>query len=356
MRTAVPRLGLFGLMLSSLAVCGFGPPRIGDDFAVPDFEVQPAQLRQIESARIPPLSARAALIVDFASGQVLYQLRPHLRLAPASTTKIMTALLTLEGGSLDTVVTVSPEAAAEVGTSMNLVAGEQLTVHDLLYGLLLPSGNDAALALAEHDAGSVGSFVKRMNDRAKQLGLADTHFVTPDGLDAPGHLMSATDLAHLARFALRSQHLFDDIVDTPHEGIPAAPGHPAFDLTNLNQLLTTYPGADGVKTGTTPAAGQVLVGSATRRGHRLLMVVMASGDRYVDARLLLDHGFTDHIWLRPDLFFPFGLPLLVRDTSDALLPAWQAPQAHAFLDPAALTAVFTVAGHGVLSVPLEPID
>src|SRR5207249_3772099 len=142
------------------------------------------------------------------------------------------------------------------GTRMGLQAGQRFTVRELLYGLLLPSGNDAAVALAQQGAPSMEAFVERMNARAKELGLAATHFVNPHGLDDPAHLSSAYDLAQMARFALRNEPVFDQYVTLAHYVIPAAPGHPEIALDNLNQLLGNYAGADGVKTGTTAAAGQ----------------------------------------------------------------------------------------------------
>ncbi|MFI5268444.1 MAG: D-alanyl-D-alanine carboxypeptidase family protein [Chloroflexota bacterium] len=338
-----------------LVLCAFGPPRLGDRLTVPSLEVQPAQLRAIKRAAMPPLSAKSAILLDFASGQVLFGKAIHQRLPPASTTKIMTALLTLEQSQLPAEATISPLAAGQIGTRMGLDAGERFTVHDLLYGLLLPSGNDAAVALAQQDAPTVQAFVARMNAKAKELGLADTHFVNPHGLDDPAHLSSANDLAQLARYALRTEPLFDQYVSTAHFTIAAGPGHPAFDLTNLNQLLGSYRGSDGVKTGTTPAAGQVLVGSATRSGHRLLVVLMASDDRYADAGAMLDKGFASEVWLRPDRFFPYALPAVVRDTAEAVLPSWEASQVQAFLDPDLASATFALAGRELLKVPLEAL-
>ena len=343
------------LALLPLLLCAFGPPRVGDRLGLPMFEVQAAQLRTIRATAMPPLRARAAILMDFASGKVLFEKAAHQRLAPASTTKMMTALLTFESGQLQAEATVSALAAGQLGTRMGLQAGQRFAVHDLLYGLLLPSGNDAAVALAEHGARTVQAFVDRMNARGKELGLAETTFVNAHGLDDPRHLSSAYDLAQLARFALRDEPLFDQYVSRAHHSIPAGPGHPEVALDNLNQLLGSYPGADGVKTGTTAAAGESLVGSATRSGHRLLMVVLGSTDRYADARNVLDSSFAGSVWLRPDVFLPYALPVLVRDTAEAVLPAWQAPQVQAFLDADDLSATFTVVGRELLKTPLEPL-
>ena len=338
-----------------LMLCGFGPPRIGDQLALPAFEVQSADLRSVRQARMPALTAKSAILLDFASGRVLYSKAVHQKLSPASTTKMMTALLTLEQGQLQSEVTVSPLAAGQIGTRMGLQAGQRFAVRDLLFGLFLPSGNDAAVALAEHDGPSLQGFVDRLNTRARELGLADSHFMNPHGLDAPTHLSSAYDLSRLARYALRSQPLFDQYVSTEQHTIPPGPGHPAFDLTNTNQLLGKYAGADGVKTGTTPAAAEVLVSSVTRDDHRLLAVVMGSTDRYADSRAMMDNGFASFTWLRPDTFFPYALPMIVRDTADVVLPVWQAGQVRAFLDADDMTATFSLAGKDVLAVPLEAL-
>ena len=338
--------------LLALLLCAFGPPRVGAGLSAPTMEVQPAQLQAMRGLAVPPLSARSAILIDVDSGKVLFGKAIHLRLPPASTTKMMTALLTIEHGQLDTVVTVSPLAAGQIGTRMGLDAGEQLSERELLYGLLLPSGNDAAMALAQQQAPSVQAFVDMMNAKAKELGMVDTHFMNPHGLDDPAHLSSAADLATLARYALRSEPLFDEYVATMHHVVLAAATHPAFDLTNLDKLLGSYPGADGVKTGTTPAAGQVLVGSATRAGHRLLAVVMSSQDRYADARAVLDSGFAGTVWLRPDRFFPFPPPVALASLPQAPLPAWWAPQVRAFVDPDSGKATFSLGGTDVLTAPL----
>ncbi len=335
----------------SLLLCGFGSPALADTAQLPDFRLQSNQLKAIDAASAPPVRAVADVLIDDASRQVLLDKQSHLRWPPASTAKIMTALLTLESGGLDALVTVSPVAAAEEGTRMGLDAGEVLNVRQLLYGLLLPSGNDAAIALAERD-GPSAAFVGRMNERAQQLGLADTHFVNPDGLDDDQQVTSASDLARLAHYALSSQPLFAAIVKTSHQVIPAEAGHPAFDLTNLNQLLGTYLGADGVKTGTTPAAGQNLVASATRDGHRLLAVVLGSDDRYSDAMALLDHGFSSYAWWQPALGYQAQLVSLTP-TAPAPLFAWQTSQVRTFADPDALTATFTLFGQPLASVPMR---
>lgn len=337
----------------ALLFCGFGQPRISDGFQLPDFEIQSRQMQGIRQATMPPVTARAALLMDFASNRVLYDKASDQPLPPASTSKIMTALLTLEQGGLDDQTTVSERAAAEPGTRMELDAGERLTVRELLYGLLLPSGNDAALTLAERNAGSIQAFVDRMNARAQALGLKNTHYADPDGINDASDRMSAYDVSQLARFTLNTQPLFSQIVRTAHYTIPAEPGHPAFDLTNLNQLLGSYPGADGVKTGTTPGAGENLVGSATQKGHRLMAVVYNSQDRYADARKILDTGFSTWFWFRPDQYFPFSVPFTVANSGDVLLPAWERSQVNVFIDPDASVAHFDLVEHEFATAPVQ---
>jgi serine-type D-Ala-D-Ala carboxypeptidase (penicillin-binding protein 5/6) len=176
------------------------------------------------------------------------------------------------------------------GATMGLQPGERLTVAELLRGLLIPSGNDAATALARHSAGSVEAFVAQMNQRAAQLGLTQTHFVNPHGLDEPGHLTSATDLLTITRQVL-TYPLVQEIVATS-EAVVA--GHP---LRNTNEFLVTDPRVDGVKTGTSDAAGQCLIASFVQNGHRILLIVLGSQDRYTDARALYAHYQTHYQWV-----------------------------------------------------------
>jgi serine-type D-Ala-D-Ala carboxypeptidase (penicillin-binding protein 5/6) len=243
----------------------------------------------------PPVSAGQLAIVDDASGLLLYGSAAHAREAPASTTKIAAAIVTLEhASSLETSVRISingPAMAAADGSSiMGLTPGERLSLHTLLVGLLLPSGNDAAEQLAISVAESRGQFIDWMNSVASdELGLQDTHFVNPSGLDADGHYSSAYDLAQLARRAMR-EDVFREIVATPEVRAES------YVLTGHNPLIGAYKGADGVKTGSTDAAGHVLVGSATRNGHRVYAVVMHSDDIEADAAALLDWAWQEFAW------------------------------------------------------------
>lgn len=273
----------------------------------------------------PPLSASEALLADSDTNQVLVAVNPDNPRPMASITKLMTALLALERSGLADRVVISPGAL--VGeSSMGLQAGEVVTVEDLLWGLLLNSGNDAAMALAEHVAGSVPEFVAMMNARAAELGLTSTRFANPHGMDAPEHSSSAYDLWRLAEAAL-THPKFVEIVATQSW---TAAGH---SLWNRNELLGSYPGADGVKTGTTDLAGESLVASATRDGHRAVAVILGSSDRYADARALLDFYFSVFQWTQAPQ--PSGPTAWVRDQQkrplritapdapDLFLPAWQ---------------------------------
>jgi D-alanyl-D-alanine carboxypeptidase (penicillin-binding protein 5/6) len=242
----------------------------------------------------PEIGAKAAIVVEYPSGRVLYSKSAHERRAPASTTKILTAILALEYGKLDDIVTVVPDDLVGEST-MGLVNGEKQTMRELLYGMLLPSGNDAAMAIAR-TLGSrvvageialqppVARFAEMMNVRVSQLGLADSHFMNPSGLDADRHYSSAYDLASLTWYALHIPEFNEIVAQHAHDG-------PDHSFLNTNELLTRYEGADGVKTGLTDNAGLCLVGSATRDGHRLISVVLNAPRWYNDTAAILDYSY-----------------------------------------------------------------
>ena len=238
----------------------------------------------------PKITGRSAAVIDLPCGAVLYGLNEHARFAPASTTKIATALVAVERANLDATVDVRVNsgllAASTASTVMGLEPGMRLSLRDLLYGLLLVSGNDAAIAIGDQVAGSTQAFVAMMNAKVQQLGLADTHFVNPHGLDEPGHYSSAYDMALLGR-ALVGQTELATIVRTKRY-------RPAWDgpeLANGNELLDRYPGAIGVKIGYTEKADQTIVAAAERDGRTIIVSVLASWDRYADAMALLDWAF-----------------------------------------------------------------
>lgn len=217
-------------------------------------------------------------------GRVLYEKNADEFLPIASTTKIMTAMVVLETCGLSEKVVIPPECADVEGSGMGLTPGETLSVEDLLCGLMLQSGNDAAVALAIHAAGSVEAFADRMNERAAALGLTKTHYVNPHGLDAEGQGSTARELAVIAQAAMENE-TFRRIVSTERKTI----GDQTY--VNHNRLLRTYPGAVGVKTGYTMAAGRILVSCAERSGMSLLCVTIDDADDWNDHTALLDWGF-----------------------------------------------------------------
>ncbi|KLU63455.1 D-alanyl-D-alanine carboxypeptidase DacB precursor [Peptococcaceae bacterium CEB3] len=236
------------------------------------------------------LSADAAVLMDAETGDVLYAKNTHKRRAPASTTKIMTAILGLELGKPDEIVTVSAKAAQVGEATLHLDPGEKLTLDELITGALVKSGNDACVAIAEQIAGSEAEFVRLMNEKALLLGATDTHFTNPNGLPDKNHYSSAYDLALMARYGLRIP-AFAAITRLKETEIHFLQPDVIMDLRNTNKLLWNYPYADGVKTGTTNAAGKCLVASATKEGRRLVAVVLNAPDRFGDARKLLEWGF-----------------------------------------------------------------
>ena len=205
--------------------------------------------------------------MDVKSGRVLYKKNENVINSIASTTKIMTAIVAIENGDLKSPVKISKRAANIGGSTIDLKTSETLTLRELLYGMLLASGNDAAIAVAEHIGGSVDGFVTMMNQKAEDLGLKSTGFRNPHGLDADGHHSTAYELACLAKYAL-SNPVFSEIVKTSKANIPSR------FLHNTNNLLDSYPGADGVKTGYTGKAGRCLVASATKGDLRIISVVL----------------------------------------------------------------------------------
>ncbi len=244
------------------------------------------------SAQPPEIRAQAAVLADLETGQVLFAHKPNERRPIASLTKIMTAMLVTERTEPTDVVTVSDVAASgrPAGiSSLGLVPGERIRVNELLYALLLQSANDAAVALAEHVSGSVDAFVDDMNTRAERLGLSNTMFASPNGLDDDGY-SSASDLVRLTRAAYRSRG-FASVVATRFHTVNSLDEPPRV-VQNRNVLLWLYPGAIGVKTGFTSAAGFCVVAAAEREGMRLIAVVLGEpSEPFSEAAALLNYGF-----------------------------------------------------------------
>jgi serine-type D-Ala-D-Ala carboxypeptidase (penicillin-binding protein 5/6) len=240
----------------------------------------------------PKVEASSGILVDATTGTILWERDPHAARPPASTTKVLSTMVALENFAPDRLVSIGADALHQAGdeTVMGLRAGQQLTVRELLDGMLTVSANDAATALAVDTVG-MASFVATMNRQLAALGLHDSHFVTSVGLDDPQQYASAYDLAAIAAVDADTFSVFTQIVSQTEIDLPASAQHPEFDLGNLNRLLRIYPAADGVKPGYTGDAGACLIGMAERDGHRLISVVMNAPQLYTDSRALLDWGF-----------------------------------------------------------------
>lgn len=281
-----------------------------------------------------PLTSRAALLMEKTTGQILFAQNEHEKLEPASVTKIMTLLLTMDAidsGALayDDVVTVSANAAGMGGSQVFLAEGEQITVEELLKCVCVSSGNDAAVALAEKVAGVTELFVEQMNNRARGLGMDDTHFVNPTGLTAEGHVTSAHDIALMSRELLTKHPDIRNFTTIWTDSIRNG----TFDLANTNKLIRRYDGATGLKTGYTASAGYCISATAEREGMELIAVVMkgeTADKRNADAKALLNYGFSAYalVSATPEEPLP-ALPVTMGETDSVSLT----------LPPDALTAV-----------------
>lgn len=237
------------------------------------------------------ISAQSAVLIEYATGKVICEKNAYEKRSMASTTKIMTTLLCLESGNLDDRFVVDSDAIMVEGSSMGLVQGDTVTKHDLCYGMMLPSGNDAANATAVRIAGSIEKFSCMMNERAEKIGMENTHFVTPSGLEADGeHYSTAYDMALLTREALKNPD-FRKICGSKSASVCF--GNPPYSRTlfNTNKLLNMYDGVIGVKTGFTDEAGRCLVSACERNGITLVCVTLNAGDDWNDHMKLYDYGF-----------------------------------------------------------------
>ena len=271
------------------------------------------------------ISAQAAIVMEQSTGRVLYAENADAVLPMASTTKIMTALCVLENAALTDTVTIDARMAGVEGSSMYLEAGETLTVEQLLYGLMLRSGNDAAVALALHVSGSVEDFVELMNQKAEELGLSHTHFANPHGLPAAEHYTTARELAIITCAAYENAD-FRRIVATQYVAVPWD-GHP-YDraMKNKNKMLTLCEGGNGVKTGYTKAAGRCLVSGALRQGMQLVCVVLNAPDMWNYSLRLLENGFENYSMTTVlDSLEPVvQLPCTFSGQTVPVLPMWDA--------------------------------
>ncbi len=241
-------------------------------------------------ADAPKLQAQSAILMEASTGQVLFGKNADLPMPPASLTKIMTAILVLERCGLDEQVRASKRATRAKASSMHLQEGEQVRVRDLLYALMLRSANDAAVALAEHTAGSVEHFVQLMNEKARAIGATRTHFVNPHGLHHPHHYSTARDLALIARYAMENPQ-FRAIVSQRKVMISRSHNQQDLWMVSRARFLDMYPWAEGIKTGYTRQAGFCFAGAASRNGRRLITVVLNSPQREQDTIALMEYGF-----------------------------------------------------------------
>lgn len=247
-----------------------------------------------EQTIVPPSThAQAAALIDVTSGRILYSSHGDEELPIASLTKIMTAIVAIEHGKMEDMVKVSNKAYRKEGSSIYLQLGEQMSLENMLYGLMLRSGNDAATAIAEHVGGSEEGFVLLMNQTVEMLGLQHTQFRNPHGLDAKGHYSSANDLAKMTAYAMHNPR-FKEIVSTKAKKAPNPNDPWDYKWDNKNKMLRLYDGADGVKTGYTKIARRCLVSSATRNDQQLVAVTINDGDDWNDHGKLLDFGFTNY--------------------------------------------------------------
>jgi len=242
----------------------------------------------------PYLSARGALVIDVKTKTILFDKNPDLKLLPASTTKIMTGLIVLENYDLNDVVLI--ESVNGTGQKMRLEMGERITVENLLYGLLVQSGNDAATALAQYYPQGQDAFIDLMNQKAKDLGLNHTQFTNSAGLDAYGHYTTVHDLGLLSAEAIKNR-LFKKVVSTQAITVSDVDNTITHELETINDLLGNVPGLAGIKTGWTDLAGECLVTYTKRGNQEIITVILGSQDRFKESQTLIEWAFANHQWL-----------------------------------------------------------
>lgn len=241
------------------------------------------------------INAKAYILMDFKSGRIFKEKNSDEKRAMASTTKIMTAIIALENGELSSKVKVSNKAASVTGSSFGLKGGEEISLENMLYGLLLCSGNDAAVAIAEHIGGSVENFVILMNAKAIEIGALNTHYNNPHGLDEPNHFSTAKDLAQIACYALKIPQ-FKKIVSTREKTIKDGNFHKT--IYNTNKLLWSFLGVNGIKTGYTGKAGKCLVSSLVKNKHHFIAVILGANDHFYTSEMLLNYGLNNYDYIK----------------------------------------------------------
>lgn len=242
---------------------------------------------------LPNVTATSAIVIEASTGHVIYSRNPDAPMFPASTTKMMTLIMALEHGNLDEIVNVSSNASGTEGSTLWLDPNEKIPLSDLLYGMILVSGNDASVAIAEHIDGTVAQFAEHMTNRARELGATGTQFMNPHGLPDDNHYTTARDMAILAAYGFKLPG-FEEFVSTQQMAFPWIHDANNKILRSENQLLWTYNGANGIKTGYTARAGRCVVAAAKRNGIQLISVVLDGLYMWNDSIILLDYGF-EHV-------------------------------------------------------------
>lgn len=240
----------------------------------------------------PDVSAQTAILIETNSGEALYEKNAEEKAYPASVTKVMTALLAIENGDLDKMVKVSQKAVGVEGSSIYLEKGEKITLRDLIYGLMLRSGNDAAIAISEEIGGSTENFVMMMNKRAKEMGALNTNFMNPNGLHDPEHYTTAKDMAIISKAAMENSE-FKQVAETKSWVTDRGEGKYNY-FYNKNKVVYQYDGGTGIKIGYTKAAGRTLVASSERDGMELICVVMNAPDWFQDTYKLMDYAYNQY--------------------------------------------------------------
>lgn len=273
---------------SSIESVAVAPKNVDIDLSMDDLPSIP------KNVVLPTLSAQAAIVIDVNSAVILFEKNPDLQLMPASTTKIMTALVALDEYSLDEVITVKDEQYS-IGNKSDLVAGEKITVENVLKALLIGSGNDAALALGQHHPKGYAHFIDLMNKKAKKLSLKNAKYSNVSGVEQEGHYVSARDLGELAKEAMKNP-IIKSIVATKSEKITSIDGKIVHQLENTNPLLGKVAGVDGIKTGWTTLAGECLVTHINREGREIIVVILGSKDRSGESQQIIEWTYTNATW------------------------------------------------------------
>lgn len=263
-----------------------------------DFKPSPYP-KKVYLENAPEISAESAIVIDFESRVTFYEKDPDMKMRPASITKLMTALVALEYYSPDAVLTVKRLVPTNGESDMGLAVGDRVSIRNLIYGLLVPSGNDAAYTLADNYPGGFENFVYSMNKKAQDLHMNNTRFANPSGLDADNHYSSARDISFLTAKALENP-LISEAVATYGITLSDVTGTKSYQLKNVNKFLGYLDGADGVKTGFTELAGECLVASVSRNGHRVISVVLKSNDRFGESARLIEWVYRNFQWVQPN--------------------------------------------------------